>query len=355
MTLQELADTAGLAFKGDPRCEIKGVRDIEALRPDQELAEGFVYFVESQAVLKRHPLAPGRAVILTTTSLAGAFPNALIAADGRGRLALIALLKAFDKTPSFSPAVSAQAFVHQSAKIGTSTAVLAGASVMCGAVIGERCLIYPGVVVEPFASIGDDTVIYPNAVIGHHCRVGSRVVIHGGTVIGADGFGFYDDAGTRHKMPQIGDVVIADDVEIGASCTIDRATIESTTIGAHTKLDDQVHVGHNCRVGAYVYIVGNTAIGGSVVIGDAAMLSGMVIVKDHVKIAPGSIVMGMTAIAQDTEPKTAYFGIPARPARQMHKMNAALERLPELLARVRALEDKLESPAYERQARYDAP
>src|SRR5689334_12205651 len=103
MTLQELAEKAGLAFKGDLLYEIKGVRDIETLRPEQELAEGFVYFVESPAVLKRHPLAPGKGVILATSSLADQFPNALIAADGRGRLALIALLKVFDKTPSFSP------------------------------------------------------------------------------------------------------------------------------------------------------------------------------------------------------------------------------------------------------------
>jgi UDP-3-O-[3-hydroxymyristoyl] glucosamine N-acyltransferase len=234
--------------------------------------------------------------------------------------------------------VSDQAVVYAGASVAASARVLAGAIVMEGASIGERCLIYPGVVVEPHARVGDDTILYPNVVVGHHCVIGRQCVIHGGTVIGADGFGFYDDATGRHKIPQIGNAVLGDRVEIGASCTVDRATIESTTIGSDTKFDDQVHVGHNCQVGRFVYIVGNSAVGGSVVIEDGAMLSGMVIIKDHLRIAKGSIIMGHSAVAQDTEAKTAYFGSPALPARQMHKMNAALERLPELLVRVRELE-----------------
>ncbi|PIR18901.1 MAG: hypothetical protein COV48_04945 [Elusimicrobia bacterium CG11_big_fil_rev_8_21_14_0_20_64_6] len=212
---------------------------------------------------------------------------------------------------------------------------------MAGAVVGPGCVVYPGAVIEPGAAIGEGTVIRSNAVIGHGCVIGKRCLIHSAAVIGADGFGFYDRPGERHKVPHIGNVVIADDVEIGASSTVDRATIESTTIGQFTKLDDQVHIGHNCSVGRFVYIVGNTAIGGSVTVEDGAMLSGMVIVKDHLRIAAGSIVMGMSAVAQDTEPKQHYFGIPARNAREMHKMNASLAKLPELLVKFRELESKL--------------
>lgn len=343
MNLKELALILGAEAKGAPDYQIKGVRDIEALSAEQGLEDNFVYFVESPAVLKRHPKAAEHGAVLTTPALAEKFPCALIAPEGRTRLALIALLKTFDSTPSFAAGISPDAKVDASAKIAPSAAVLQGAVVMASAVIGERCIVYPGVVIEPFAQIGDDSVLFPNTVIGHHCRIGKRCIVHGSTVIGADGFGFFDDATGRHKVPQIGDVVIADDVEIGASCTIDRATIESTTIGQHTKIDDQVHVGHNCRVGKYVYLVGNTAVGGSVVIEDGAMISGMVIIKDHLRIAKGTIVMGLSGVAQDTEPKTAYFGTPARPARQMHKMNAALERLPELLVKVRELEEKLKS------------
>ena len=184
-------------------------------------------------------------------------------------------------------------------------------------------------------------MLFPGVVLGHHCVIGKEGIVHGGTVIGADGFGFFDDARGRHKIPQVGNVVIGDHVELGSGCTVDRATIESTTIGDHTKLDDQVHVAHNCRLGRFIYIAGNSGIAGSVVMEDGVMISGMVAVKDHLRIAAGTIVMGQSGVAQDTEPKTMYFGTPARPARQMHKMHAALERLPELLNKVRRLEERI--------------
>ncbi|MBI5200715.1 MAG: UDP-3-O-(3-hydroxymyristoyl)glucosamine N-acyltransferase [Elusimicrobia bacterium] len=343
MTLKELAAKLGAELQGSADYAIKGVRDIEALDAAQPLEENYVYFIETPAVLKRHPRAPEKGAVLTTQALASNFKNALIAPEGKARIALIALLNAFDNAPAFDAGVSPKALVDPSAKVAASARILPGAVVMANAVVGERAVLYPGVVVEPFAAVGDDTVLWPNVVIGHHCTIGRRCIIHGSTVIGADGFGFYDEPGARHKIPQIGNVAIADDVEIGASSTVDRATIETTTIGQFTKMDDQVHVGHNCRVGRFCYIVGNSAIGGSVVIEDGAMISGMVIVKDHLRIAKGTIVMGLSGVAQDTEPKTAYFGSPARPARQMHRMHAALERLPELLVKVRELEEKVKS------------
>lgn len=341
MNLKQIATLLNVEAKGPADYTIKGVRDIEALSPDQGLEENYLYFIESPAVLKRHPKAVERGAILTTPALAERFRCALISPERGVRLTFIALLKQFDKTPAFAAGISPEARIHASAAVAASAAVLPGAVVMEGAVIGQRCTLYPGVVVEPFAEVGEGTVLYPCAVVGHHCVIGKGCIIHGGTVIGADGFGFYDEPGRRHKIPQIGDVVIGDHVEIGAGCTIDRATIESTMIGEHTKLDDQVHVGHNCRIGRFIYIAGNSALGGSVVIEDGAMVSGMVIIKDHLRIAQGSIIMGMSGVAQDTEPRVAYFGIPARPARQMHKMNAALERLPELLVKVRELDDKI--------------
>lgn len=344
MNLHELASTLGIEAKGPAGYEIKGVRDIEMLSLNQELEENHIYFVESQSVLKRRPKATERGAVLTTASLAARFPRALVAPDDRSRLTFIALLEHFDNAPTFPPGISPEARVHPSAKIAPSAVLLPGAVIMEGASIGERCVIYPGAVIEPFASIGDDTVIHSCVVIGHRCAVGKSCIIHGGTIIGADGFGFHDSKSGRRKIPQIGNVVIADHVELGSSCTVDRATIETTYIGEHTKIDDQVHIAHNCRIGRLVYIAGNSGIAGSVVVEDGAMISGMVAVKDHVRVAAGSIIMGLSGVAQDTEPKTAYFGTPARPARQMHKMNAALERLPELLVRVRQLEEKLAEP-----------
>ena len=345
MNLESLSRLLNAQYRGPAGYEIKGMRDIERLKPEDELEEHKVYFIESPAVLKRHPKAAEKGVILTIPALADQFPRALVVPAADVRVALINLLKHFDRAPVFASGVSPEARVHPTAKIEVSATVLPGAVVMEGAVIGARCVIHPNVVIEPFAEIGEDTVLHPCVVIGHHCVIGRHVLLHGGVVIGADGFGFFDQPGKRHKIPHIGNVVIGDHVEIGASSTVDRATIESTRIGDCTKLDDQVHVGHNSQLGRFIYIVGNSAIGGSVVIEDGAMISGMVIVKDHLRVGAGSVVMGMSGVAQDCEPKTAYFGTPARPARQMHKMNAALERLPELIAKVRELEEKLAGKA----------
>ncbi len=344
MNLQNIAELLKIEFRGPADYPIKGVRDIERLSPEQGLEENHIYFIESPAVFKRHPKAVEGGAVLTIPALADKFRHALVAPERDVRLAFIKLLKHFDKTPLFKSGISPQALVHPSAKVAESAVILEGAIVMEGAAIGARCTLYPGVVIQPFAQIGEGSILYPCVVIGHHCVIGKNNIIHGGTVIGADGFGFYDQPGQRYKIPHIGNVIIDDDVEIGASCTVDRATIESTRIGAHTKMDDQVHVGHNSQLGRFIYVVGNTAIGGSVTVGDGAMISGMVIIKDHLKIAPGSIIMGMSGVAQDTEPKTAYFGIPARPAKQMHRMHAALEKLPELLAKVRELEEAIKSP-----------
>jgi UDP-3-O-[3-hydroxymyristoyl] glucosamine N-acyltransferase len=335
--VEELGRLLGGTVKGDAGCEIKGLRDIEKLSPEQPLEDGYLYFVESKAVLKRHPLAADHGVILTTPELADQFPRAVVV-SGDARLAFFKVLSHFDKVPKFAAGIGPRALVDSSARIDPTASVLDGAVVMARAVVGPACVIYPGAVIEPDAAIGEGTVIRSNVVIGHGCVIGRRCLIHSSTVIGADGFGFYDRPGARHKVPHIGTVVISDDVEIGASSTVDRATIESTTIGQFTKLDDQVHVGHNCAVGRFVYITGNSAIGGSVVIEDGAMISGMVIVKDHLRIAAGSIVLGMSGVAQDTEPKQIYFGIPARNAREMHKMNAALAKLPEMLTKFRELE-----------------
>lgn len=340
INLKELGTLLGAEIKGDAGLEIAGLRDIERLSPEQALEDGGLYFIESKAVLKRHPLAPNSGVILTTPELAPNFPRAVVV-PGDARLAFIKLLGHLDRKPRFAPGVSKEPLVHPGAKIDPTASILPGAVVMEGAEIGARAVIWPGAVIEPRARIGEDTMIRSNVVVGYDCVIGKRCLVHSATAIGADGFGFYDRPGERYKIPHIGNVVIADDVEIGASNTIDRATIESTTVGVHTKTDDQVHIGHNCRVGRFIYIVGNTAIGGSVVLEDGVMLSGNVIVKDHLRLAAGTIVMGASAVAQDTEPKDILFGTPARPAKEMHRINASLGKLPELVAKVRELEAKL--------------
>jgi UDP-3-O-[3-hydroxymyristoyl] glucosamine N-acyltransferase len=341
MRLSDIAARLGCAVHGDGDTDIARLGDIERLTPEQELQDGVIYYVETPAILKKHPKAVEKGAVLTTKELAPKFRQAL-AVDGDARLTFVKLLKLFDKLPSFAPGIRPGAHVDPKAKVPASVAVLPGAVIMEDAVIGERCVIYPNAVIEPRAVIGEDSVIHSGVVVGYDCVVGKRNIIHGATVLGSDGFGFFDrPGGARHKVPQTGNVVLGDDVELGSGCTIDRGAIESTTIGLQTKLDNQVHIGHNCRIGRYCYIAGHSGFAGSVLTGDGVFISGNCAIKDHTVLAPGTIVMGMTGITGDTEPQVAYFGTPGRPAREMHKINAAAAELPALLKRVRELEARV--------------
>jgi len=342
MNLKQLAEKLGVEFKGPGDIEISRLRDLEHLSEDGVPEENELFFVESKKVLRNHPRVVENGVVLTTTSLADKFEKALISPDQNVRLVFIELLNQFSDVPEFPSGISEEPRIHPSAKIAPTATILTGAIIMEGAVIGENCRIFPGVVIEPFAEIGDDTVLRPNVVISYRCVVGKRCIVHGSTVIGADGFGFHDQDGKRYKIPQIGNVVIEDDVEIGSGCTIDRAAIESTRIGAQTKIDDQVHIAHNCRVGRLCYLAGHSGLAGSVQMGDGVFVSGNVAISDHVKVAPGSIIMGMSGVVKDTEPGKFYFGIPARPAKEMHRMTSALSKLPGMMSKFREMEEKLE-------------
>jgi len=344
MKLSELATKLEGELKGNGNIEIRGVRDLELIRVTNHEAEpqkGFLYFVESKKNFNAHPESKNCDALLTTPALAGNFANAIVVPEPQARLAFIRLLELFEKIPAPVAAEKGGAYIAPDAHVDTSATVMPGAVILSGASVGAHSVIHPNAVLEQDVKIGAHTVIHPNVVVKHGCVVGEHCIIHSATVIGADGFGFYDKDGVRYKIPQIGNVVVGNHVEMGASVTVDRATIESTVIGDYTKFDDQVHVGHNCQVGKYVYIAGNTVLAGSVVVEDNVTLGGQTAVSGKVLLRKGSLVMGMSAMAADSEPGTMYFGIPARPAREMHKINGSLVYVPELLKRVAAIEEKL--------------
>ncbi|HRP70274.1 MAG TPA: UDP-3-O-(3-hydroxymyristoyl)glucosamine N-acyltransferase [Turneriella sp.] len=348
MKLSELAQKLGGHVQGDGNLEIQGVRDLELIRvidTEAKPQQGFIYFVETKKNFNTHPESIECDALLTTTSLAANFKNAVVVNDKEARLAFIRLLELFEKIPKPLAAEKGSAYIHPTAKVDATAIVMHGAVVLENVVVGAHTVLHPHVVIEPNAKIGAHTVLHPNVVVKYACEIGSHCIIHSSTVIGADGFGFYDKDGTRFKIPQIGNVVVGDYVEMGASVTVDRATIESTTIGDYTKFDDQVHVGHNCQVGKYVYIAGNTVLAGSVIVEDNVTMGGQSAISGKVRLRKGSVIMGMSATQSDSEPGVIYFGIPARPAREMHKINGSLVYVPELLKRVAALEEKINSKA----------
>jgi UDP-3-O-[3-hydroxymyristoyl] glucosamine N-acyltransferase len=236
-----------------------------------------------------------------------------------------------------------KASVHFSAKLAAGVSVGPFAVVERDARVGENTSIGAQVYVGEGVTIGRDCKIYPQVVIREGCVIGDRVIIQPGTVIGGDGYGFSTDrkTGRHRKIPQLGNVVVGDDVEIQAGCTIDRATTGSTIIGAGTKIDNLVQIGHNCKTGKDCLLVSQTGIAGSSELGDRVITAGQAGIAGHLKIGDGAIIMAQAGIMSDIEPGKAVFGYPARPHREAFKLQALYGRLPELFDAVKQIKAKL--------------
>ena len=202
-------------------------------------------------------------------------------------------------------------------------------SVQCGkgVVIGKNSIIMAGVFLGDGVTVGDNTIIYPNVTIYHGCKVGSNVTIHSGTVIGSDGFGFVSKDQSNTKFYQIGNVVIEDSVEIGANCTIDRATLGSTIIRSNAKLDNLIQIGHNCEIGDYSVIVSQVGLSGSTIVGKGVVIGGQCGTAGHLKIGDRAMLAARTGVTKSLEGGKIYGGFPAVEIKLWRKMQAALMRL----------------------------
>ncbi len=247
------------------------------------------------------------------------------------RLALAALTGAFyaHVTRALAPDreaahVAATATVHASARLS------AGVSVGEHAEIGPNAVLGPGVTVGAFARIGADCHLHAGAHVYDHVTLGDRVILHAGCVIGADGFGFVPAEGGPVKLQHLGTVVLSDDVEIGANSAVDRGLLGPTTVGARTKIDNHVQVGHNVTIGEECMIAGHVAIGGSSVIGNRVTLAGNSSVTDHVQVGDGSTLAGMSGLSRNLPAGEVWFGIPAMPMRRFSRRQYLLSRLEEI-------------------------
>ena len=330
-TLQEIAAFVHGRLVGEPSLEISGVTNI------MDAGRGELTFAVEPHIEAAKGCAAS-AVLLPED--AGEFPlPAIYVAEPR--VAFAALLELFTPPLVFPAGVSAEAHIGQDVTLGENVTILPFAVVDDHAVIGANVTLYPHTYIGQYAQVGDDSIIYSNVTVRERCRVGKRVIIHSSTVIGADGFGFTTTDGVHTKVPQVGNVVLEDDVEIGAHVGIDRATTGSTIIAHGTKIDNLVHIGHNCHIGANNLIVAQTGISGSTNVGNNVTFGGQVGTVGHIDIGANSVFAARSGIIGNTPEGVFYAGFPAKPHQEWLRMEAALKHLPELAKRIKQLEKKL--------------
>ncbi len=333
MTVRSAAESLGLTFEGDGERSILGVATLPS-------AGAFhASFVNTRKAAKEAADSAAGCLIVPLDFDNSSGRTVLRAKDPRREMAR--LIRLVHPQPASARGIHPSAVVDATAEIGPSVSIGPHAVIGAHAVIGERSAIAAGASIGDHVRIGPDSVIHPNVTIYANAAIGARAVIHSGAVLGADGFGFVFDRGRYEKFPQVGKVVIGDDVEIGANSTIDRAALGVTSIGNGVKLDNMVHIGHNCTVGNHVVIAAQTGIAGGCTIEDYAVIGGQVGMGDSVTIKSGAIVGSGAGILSSKVVKgggEVHWGTPARPLKEYLETLANLARLPELKRRVAELE-----------------
>ncbi|MEA3307001.1 MAG: UDP-3-O-(3-hydroxymyristoyl)glucosamine N-acyltransferase, partial [Elusimicrobiota bacterium] len=240
-----------------------------------------------------------------------------------------------------------QASIHKTAIIDETAIIEKDVFIGPYVVIEKNTKIFKGVHINAHSFIGDNvqigenSFIHPNVNIGEHCIVEKNAIIHSGVVIGSDGYGYTKVNGVHEKIPQIGKIIIRENVEIGANCAIDRATLGETIIGAGTKLDNLVQIAHNVTIGANCLIMGQAGIAGSTVIGHNVIIGGQAAISDHIKVGDNAIIMGKTGIISNLEDGKIVFGHVARPHRKAMKIEVLLGKLPEMYKAFKKIQKKL--------------
>lgn len=330
-TAAELAAHVGARVRGDGSVRLRGVASLT------EAVEGDIAFVEDARLLESVKLARASCIIVPEGAEVDA-PCLMEAARPKLAFALIAEL--LHPPKRFAPSRHPTSVIHQSATVDESVYIGAHAIIGARTRIASGTVIHAGVSVGDDVSIGNDSVLHPNAVLYDNVSIGSRVILHAGVIIGADGFGYVPDAeNRRHKFPQIGTVLIEDDVEIGAGSCVDRGALGATRIGRWTKIDNLVQVAHNVLIGERVVIAAQTGISGSTVIEDDAVIGGQVGMGDHARVRRGAIIGSKAGIlpGKIVREGAVVWGIPARPLREYKRLNAHWGKLPEMRAELERL------------------
>jgi len=332
IALRQLAERCGADLVGDGATMIDSVAALDDAGP------GAIVFLANPKYRTQLSSTRASAAIVAPRDAAATPLPKLVSANPYATYAKVASL--------LNPPLRAEAGVHPTAIVAGSARVaptaMIGAMVVVGerARIGERSAIHPGCVIGDDCDIGDDAVLHPRVVAYARTRIGARTIVHSGAVLGADGFGMAEHDGRWIKVPQVGGLAIGADVEIGANTTIDRGALGDTVVEDDVKLDNQIQIGHNCRIGAHTAIAGCVGIAGSTRIGRNCKIGGAAMIAGHLDIAEGTIISASTGVYDSiTEPGVYTATFPALPHREWRHVASIVRRLRRLVERVRALEE----------------
>ena len=331
-TLTELAEYLGGELRGDGNLRVTGVAGLDE-------AQGcHISFLANPRYAAR-VASTGAGAVLLPHGAETHGRNAIFL--GNPYLGFAKLVTLFYVRPPQVKGVMPGAYVGTGVSFGTDVTVYPGAFVGDGVKLGDRTVLFPGVAVYDGAEIGSDTVLHANVSVRERCRIGSRVIIHNGTVVGSDGFGYAPDGAGHYKIPQVGIVVIEDDVEIGANTTIDRAALGMTIIRRGAKIDNLVQIAHNCVIGPHSVIVSQVGVSGSTKLGEFVTLGGQVGVAGHLEIGDRVMVGAKSGIHNDIPAGQVYSGYPAMPHKQWLKSAMAVPKIPEMRRTIMDLEKRL--------------
>ena len=330
-TLEEITAIVEGTLLGEGTISITGITNIE------EAGANDITFAVAPHIEKA--AASKAAAVILPRQVQGFSKPAILVENPR--LAFTKLLEIFTPPIKVNREVHSTAVIGEQVVIGKNVAIMPYVVIADGASVGDNTVIYPHTYVGEGATIGVDSILYPNVTIREHCQVGSRVIIHSGAVIGSDGFGFVTEGGRHIKVPQVGNVVLEDDVEIGAQVAIDRATTTSTIVGKGTKIDNLVHLAHNVEVGSHCFLVAQTGIAGSTKIGNHCIFAGQSGSAGHINIGDNCVFAARTAVISDVPSNSFYAGFPARPHKEWIKSQAGVHKLPDIMKKVRELEKRL--------------
>jgi len=331
-TAAEIAKLVGGEVVGDQNAVLKNFAPAESAQiGDLTFAENEDYFTRAEQSAATAVIADER--FKSTRKILIRVPNA--------RIAFAKAMTLFFPERTYTAGIHPTAVVAASAKIDPAAHIGPHCIVGERVKIGARSVLQGGDFVGDDSRLGEDVNLFPNVTVYPRAEIGNRVRVHASTVIGSDGFGYVQDGGVHRKVPQIGNVVIGDDVEIGAGVMIDRGALGSTVIGKGTKIDNLVQIAHNVEIGGHCIVIAQVGISGSTKLGNYVILAGQVGLAGHLKIGNHVTVAAKSGVMTDIPDGEKWLGIPAQPDRNTKRQLIAIQHLPELLRRVAALEKKL--------------